>query len=134
MNLTDEEHLIVMREFKEKTELYFKENIGMASELGINSNYEFDFDCYPAEDILTIAFKKAISIDTAEKILYIWNTMDISGVFVIHPIYAALEALMFDGMYSRMESIINERKSNEEKEKISDSVTVENSDQRKKRI
>lgn len=131
-DLTCEEHLEIIKAFREGTEKYFEKNIGMASELGVKR--AIDYDCYEPDDILIIAFKKAMTIETAEKLLYIWGSMDLSSLYGIHQIYSTLHNLSNAGTYEKVVNILKERKANEEKEKISDLVTAPVGNQEKKRI
>lgn len=132
MDLTDNEHLEVIRAFRECTEEYFEKHIGMASELGIKR--AIDYDNYEPDDILVIAFKKAMSIETAEKLLYIWGSMDLSSLYGLHQIYSTLHNLSSEDTYEKIVNVLKERKANEEKNKISSNVTVEKIEERKKRI
>ncbi len=132
IEFTDEDILKILTEFMDKTDRYFKENIGMSADL--NLERAIDYGSYPAEDILTIAFRKAISIETADKVILLWKDYDMSNCFYGHPILASLEALSFDGMYERILNIINERKAQEEKAIINELITAPVESKEKKRI
>lgn len=132
INLTDDEVIFSLNDFMDDTDRYFKEKIGMSAGVGVERT--FDYDCYPAEDILRIAFKFAISTNTADKIIFLWNNYDLSEVIYRNPIFSSLEALGFDGMYDQILEIVKERKAKEEKEKISDLITAQVERQEKKRL
>lgn len=132
MNLTDEDVIFAIGDYVEATENYFKNNIGFRSTLGMEGNHFYED--YPAEDVLIVSFKFAISIDTADKIIFAWNNYDLSDLLFRNPIVATLEALSFDGVYDRVLEIIKERKAKVEKEKLSDLVTAPVGNQEKKRI
>lgn len=132
MNLTDEDVIFAIGDYVEATENYFKNNIGFRSTLGMEANHFYED--YPAEDVLIVSFKFAISIDTADKIIFAWNNYDLSDLLFRNPIVATLEALSFDGVYDRVLEIIKERKAKVEKEKLSDLVTAPVGNQEKKRI
>jgi hypothetical protein len=132
MNLTDEDVFFALNDYVEATDNYFKNNIGFCTDLGMEANHFYED--YPAEDILIIAFKLAISTDTADKIIFAWNNYDLSDFLFRNPIAATLEALSFDGVYDQVLEIVKERKAKEEKEKISGLVTAPFESQEKKRI
>lgn len=132
IDMSEKEMVSALNDFMDDTDRYFKENIGMSAGAGVERT--FDYDCYPAEDILRIAFKFAISTNTAEKIIFMWNNHDLSEVIFYNPIFASLEALGFNGMYDQILEIVKERKAKEEKEKISSLITAQVETQGKKRI